>query len=282
NSFRIFVYRLCPSFSTLPSFRIFVYRLCPYFLTLPSASSFTGRSTSLQREFIHRIVGGTPARIEEYPFAVTLQRSGFQYCGGAILNEEWVLTAAHCTDAVPSGFQVVSGVTDKYDGSATKTYATVFQHEDYDDWTLENDISLLKLASPLTLGDTQAPIPTATVTDFTYGDLTVVGWGTTTEGGQTSRDLLQVSVPFVDDETCKAYYEGEVVADSMMCAGEAGKDACQGDSGGAVVNDLGDGGPYEHVGIVSWGTGCARERYPTVYTETAYFNQWINEQMARA
>ncbi|CAG0907275.1 unnamed protein product [Cyprideis torosa] len=242
-----------------------------------------GRSTPLQREFIHRIVGGRPADIEDYPFAVTLQRSGSQYCAGAILNEEWVVTAAHCTDAVPSGFQVVSGVTNKYDSSATKTSATVVQHPDYDGFTLENDISLLRLATPLTLGATQDAISTATQPQFAYGDLTVVGWGSTREGGSTVDELLQVTVPFVDDEACNDYYSssGYDIADSMICAGEAGKDSCQGDSGGPIVNDIG-GGAYEHVGIVSWGIGCAREGYPGVYSETAHFNDWINAQMARA
>ncbi|CAG0908945.1 unnamed protein product, partial [Cyprideis torosa] len=158
-----------------------------------------GRSTPLQREFIHRIVGGRPADIEDYPFAVTLQYNNFQYCAGAILSEEWVITAAHCTDGDDT-VEVVSGVTDKYDSSATKTSATVVQHPDYDGFSLENDISLLRLATPLTLGATQDAISTATQPQFAYGDLTVVGWGSTREGGSTVDELLQVTVPFVDDE----------------------------------------------------------------------------------
>ncbi|CAG0890832.1 unnamed protein product [Cyprideis torosa] len=241
-----------------------------------------GRSTLLHREFIHRIVGGSPADIEEYPFAVTLQRNNFQYCAGAILNEEWVVTAAHCTDAVPSGFQVVSGVTNKYDSSATKTSATVVQHPDYNDNTLENDISLLRLATPLTLGATQDAIPTATDEDVEYGDLIVVGWGTTSESGSDSLNLLQVTVPFVDDDTCNDLNNNGVYA-SMLCAGEAGKDACQvrrTRKRGTLVNEAGSS--FEHVGIVSWGYGCARPGRPGVYTETAFFNDWINSQMARA
>ncbi|CAG0897488.1 unnamed protein product [Cyprideis torosa] len=235
-----------------------------------------GRSSHLQKDFIHRIVGGTPADIEDFPFAVTLQESGFQYCAGAILNAEWVVTAAHCTDGSTT-VEVVSGVTDKYDGSAITTEATVFQHEDFDGWTLENDISLLKLSTPLTLDATQNSIRTATRQQFTYEDLIVVGWGTTSEDGDDSDTLLKVTVPFVDDVTCEDLNGG--ISESMLCAGEEGKDSCQGDSGGPIVNDLGDG-TYEHVGIVSWGYGCAQAGYPGVYTETAHFSDWMILQMA--
>merc|ERR1711862_616513 len=92
----------------------------------------------------------------------------------------------------------------------------------------------------------------------------VSGWGTTSEGGDTSSTLRMVSVPYVDDATCDSAYGsyGGIVADVMLCAGEAGKDSCQGDSGGPMTFN------GQHVGIVSWGVGCARAGFPGVYGQT--------------
>ena len=95
------------------------------------------------------------------------------------------------------------------------------------------------------------------------------GWGTLTEGGNTPTILQKVEVPIVSDDDCRESYGYSDVSDSMICAGEEGRDSCQGDSGGPMVC----GGFL--CGIVSWGHGCARPDYPGVYTEVSYFVDWI-------
>ena len=109
------------------------------------------------------------------------------------------------------------------------------------------------------------------------GTAVVSGWGTLSSGGSAPAKLHSVEVPLVDDAACEeAYGASEIDADSMICAGEGGKDSCQGDSGGPLTCD---GEAQVHCGIVSWGYGCADPDYPGVYAETANFVDWIEARM---
>ena len=84
--------------------------------------------------------------------------------------------------------------------------------------------------------------------------------------------LQKVTVPFVNEETCKDAYGSSSITEGMICAGKAGKDSCQGDSGGPMINLV-----REQVGIVSWGYGCAEAGYPGVYTRVSKYASWIAE-----
>ena len=95
-------------------------------------------------------------------------------------------------------------------------------------------------------------------------------------------DILQkVEVPVIPDEDCRTAYAkaGIIIREDMLCAGypEGGKDACQADSGGPLVGVQGE--TRYLAGIVSWGISCARGEYPGVYTEVAYFIDWINSKL---
>ena len=112
------------------------------------------------------------------------------------------------------------------------------------------------------------------------GDLQAIGWGTLVEGGSIPDRLQEVTVPLVTDAACRAaYLLVNYIYETMICAGEAGKDACQGDSGGPLVNTDSNGTVYL-VGLTSFGVGCARPRYPGVYTEVSFFQDWIEESIA--
>merc|ERR1712198_787750 len=154
----------------------------------------------------------------------------------------------------------------------------VILHEDYDSWTVENDICLLKLEHEATMGDhVQAiELPEAN-TEYDEGTMcTVSGWGTTSEGGHLAKTLQKVDVPVVSDKKCRHYYGADEIKDSMICAGydKGGKDSCQGDSGGPFMCGK------ELTGVVSWGYGCAEKHHPGVYTQTSYFIDWLNTNMA--
>merc|ERR1711988_1952498 len=151
----------------------------------------------------------------------------------------------------------------------------IVMHEDYDDWTVQNDICLLQLEKAATLGKHVGTIKLPNQNDeYEEGTTcTVTGWGAVKEGGHLANKLQKVDVPVVSDENCRGAYGEEEIADSMICAGldAGGKDSCQGDSGGPFM--CGD----ELSGIVSWGYGCAEAGYPGVYTQTSYFTSWVNQ-----
>lgn len=159
----------------------------------------------------------------------------------------------------------------KNDGTEQEiVLSKIIQHEDYNAFTISNDISLLKLSHPLTFNNNVASISLQSVKEYA-GDCVVSGWGTTSEGGSSPSILKYVEVPTVTDEQCREAYGHNDIDDSMICAGvpEGGKDACQGDSGGPLVCN------GYLTGIVSWGYGCARPDYPGVYSEVAYFKDWV-------
>ncbi|HEX2066249.1 MAG TPA: trypsin-like serine protease, partial [Candidatus Thermoplasmatota archaeon] len=108
--------------------------------------------------------------------------------------------------------------------------------------------------------------------------LTTIGIGTTREGGRVADQLKEVQVPVVAQSSCSAVYGGAVTA-NMFCAGQEGKDACQGDSGGFIGTRDG-GGNWVQAGIVSWGNGCARSGFPGVYTRLANLAAWAEATVA--
>ena len=115
-------------------------------------------------------------------------------------------------------------------------------------------------------------LPTGPVS-MNDGDIfQVSGWGTTSEGGETSDDLRIVSVPYINDARCDSAYGniGGIIGDVMFCAGEAGKDSCQGDSGGPLTFN------GQQIGVVSWGIGCARDGFPGVYAQIDTLLDFIN------
>lgn len=233
------------------------------------------------------IVGGQLATPGEWPWQVFIH-AGPYMCGGILIHESWVLTAAHCvTDdhdqgITPAAVWVVLGEYNrsKNDGTEQKITTTqIIIHPDYDASINNNDIALLQLATPAVLGNAVSIIPLVlTPTDDSLmavdTQATVTGWGTTAEGSMTSQELREVVVPLVSNEQCNTAYG--IITDNMLCAGyeNGGKDSCQGDSGGPLVVPTADGG-WKLAGIVSFGYGCARATYYGVYTRVARYATWI-------
>jgi secreted trypsin-like serine protease len=236
------------------------------------------------------IVGGQNAIPGQQNWQISLQaRFGQQFahiCGGSILAERWVVTAAHCVDGSnPSSLRVVAGEHRLNRLENIEQFMNLSQivvHPDYDPFTSENDIALLELSAPLILSSTRR---TATIAPFTPADSAagldapgtpskITGWGTTSEGGSISNVLKTATVPVISDEEARAAY-GDDVADSMLGAGlpEGGIDTCQGDSGGPLVLQTPSGPKL--AGLTSWGIGCARPGLPGIYTEVSFFNDFI-------
>ena len=220
------------------------------------------------------IVGGTqvdPACPNcKYDFMVSLQSTGWwgggHFCGGSLVREDWVVTAAHCVlGDSPGNIQVkiglhnVNGTT----GSVTRNVSEIIIHPNYNSNSLNNDYALLRLSSPITNFE-----PIKLVTSDNHDNepvmATTMGWGATQSGGSSSAILLEVDVPI--DDSCGSYSNSSIT-NNMVCAGfsSGGYDSCQGDSGGPLIMTNSDG-EYELIGIVSWGYGCAESQYPGVYS----------------
>ncbi|PSL53628.1 proprotein convertase P-domain-containing protein [Saccharothrix carnea] len=224
------------------------------------------------------VVGGTQATKGEFPWMVRLSMG----CGGSMLTDQLVLTAAHCVTRTGNNTSITAtyGVADLQDTSrVTRTSTYVHRSPTYATAT-GGDWAIIKLASPITGA---ALLPIATTATFNTGVFTVAGWGATREDGAQSRYLLKANVDYIDDTTCKnsgAYY-ADLIPAAELCAGvpAGGVDTCQGDSGGPMFR-RDNSGAWIQVGIVSHGNGCARPGNPGVYTEVSTFAAAINQAVA--
>ncbi|XP_073412744.1 hyaluronan-binding protein 2 [Dendrobates tinctorius] len=266
----------------------------------PTRSSSAPFSTCGLRELPSntrgRIFGGFRSQPGKHPWLASLQlkspvaslRAG-HLCGGTLIAECWILTAAHCVKPLsqPGLWRVSLG---KLDIQKKETLEQIFDvekiiiHDDFREeiFSLHNDIALIKLKKSNGRCATETRnVKTACLPDreMSPGKICdISGWGMT-EKGQTAY-LLDASVQVISVTNCsdaKSY--GKLIDSSMLCAGvpEGGIDACQGDSGGPLACEL--DGQTKVAGVVSWGEKCGVKDKPGVYTHVYRFLPWIESNM---
>ncbi|XP_058461930.1 chymotrypsin-1-like [Malaya genurostris] len=232
---------------------------------------------------LSRIVNGTDASINDYPFMVSLRGStGRHSCGGSILNENWILTAAHCVNyyTTPLLQSVQVGRTDVSSEIDESVYwiDDVIIHPFYDPSnSLIFDVALLKLKKSLVYDETIKPVqlPTEEYEELDESDLTVtlIGWGLNETDGVLPTTLQKVDYFVVPNEKCNNFHSDHVYP-NQICAAipEGGKGQCNGDSGGPLLHN------GVQVGIVSWSRKpCTIAPYPGVLTKVSYFIKFIKE-----
>uniref|UniRef100_A0A3B3ZTP9 Coagulation factor VII n=1 Tax=Periophthalmus magnuspinnatus TaxID=409849 RepID=A0A3B3ZTP9_9GOBI len=230
-----------------------------------------------------RIVGGSECPRGECPWTVLLLYKKRPFCGGVFLSPDWILTAAHCLEDIEQRhLEVVAGEHDVElsEGSEQRVQVSALHvHEHYEPSTADNDIALLRVATPLAVTSYAVPVclPTSAHAHIQLQSKSthlVSGWGRVHEAGPTSRVLKRLQVPLVRTQTCQDQ-TGLVLTRNMMCAGFLGgqQDSCKGDSGGPLVARFRE--TWFLTGVVSWGRGCARPGQYGIYTRVANYLDWI-------
>jgi len=236
-----------------------------------------------------KIIGGKPVDENQYPWLVGLtteERKLIPFCGGTILSDQTVLTAAHCTkdyEDSPEELKVLVGEHDwtMEDGEEKVSVCDIVPHPSYSRITVDSDFSLLTLCQPLTFRKEVQPICLPTQEGWVYEDVvaTIVGWGTT-EFAYASEIPREANITTLHQSTCtKAFTRPPAVSANMLCADSKYEiDSCRGDSGGPLMT-LDPGNFYVQIGVVSWGRGCADPQYPGVYARVTAQRKFIMENM---
>ncbi|KAJ1142508.1 hypothetical protein NDU88_008822 [Pleurodeles waltl] len=223
-----------------------------------------------------RIIGGYVVAKNSVTYMASVQSPSGHFCGGALVSQQWVLTAAHCFYPI-NQLTIVLGLYNlSLPGPTVQTFSVVdvALHPQYNQTSLNYDAMLLKLKvkAALTVAVKPVTLPSQGGT-FSVSLCTAYGWGVTKTNGFALSDLLQgVDIPVVNQTQCNSKYRGAITA-NMICAGVEGKDTCKGDSGGPFICS----GRLQ--GITSWGYSCATQ-FPGVYTKVANIRTWIDNILA--
>ncbi|KAG7209475.1 hypothetical protein KM043_015562 [Ampulex compressa] len=234
-----------------------------------------GLALSAQSTPITRVIGGQDAPRGKYPYQVSLRLYGSHFCGGSILDNRTILSAAHCFYFLDSPFR---GVTIHAGTNFLNETGTVYRpenvtsHANFSLSLLVDDIALIRLKKDIVFNKVIQPIALALPNTTYEGQPCVLtGWGSTILGGSSSTSLQEIRLYVENQEDCQA--EHERVRDTNICSfSRYGEGACHGDSGGPLVSN------GRQIGIVSYGRPCA-VGVPDVYTRVSSYRSWIAENI---
>ena len=235
------------------------------------------------------VVGGEPTSIGAVPWQVLVVGDrGRRLCGGSIVDPSWIVTAAHCVNGLRADqIEVFVGIStiSQRGRNSTALLSQVIIHPDYRPPSFRNDIAVLQVTTPLTLGGTTQAISLPAGLDAASWPAAgtpalISGWGATATGGQASNQLNSGRVQILTgpgDPNC-GRYGADFDVQVEICAGVPGGgiDACQGDSGGPLVVE--EAGVPVLAGVTSYGPdSCANANFPGVYARVTSFMSWLQQ-----
>ncbi|KAM4650840.1 transmembrane protease serine 6 isoform 2-T2 [Discoglossus pictus] len=238
----------------------------------------------------NRLVGGSDAKEGEWPWQASLQMRGTHMCGGTLVSDRWILSAAHCFSperySSPEVWTVYLGKLRQSRSSNNEMSFKVIRlviHPFYDEDSHDYDVALVLLdhAVPLTSPHIQPICLPASTHHFPTGSYCwVTGWGAVSEDGPNTETLQKVDVKLIGQDVCSEIYRYQITP-RMFCAGydDGSKDACQGDSGSPLVCKE-PSGRWFQAGLVSWGGGCGIPKYFGVYSRMTRLVGWIRNVTA--
>uniref|UniRef100_A0A194AM83 Snake venom serine protease n=1 Tax=Agkistrodon piscivorus TaxID=8715 RepID=A0A194AM83_9SAUR len=222
------------------------------------------------------IIGGDECNINEHRFLVALYtfRSRRFHCSGTLINQEWVLTAAHCDRKnirIKLGMHSTNVTNEDVQTRVAKKKFFCLRSKTYTKW--DKDIMLIRLKRPVNKSTHIAPVSLPSSPPSLGSVCRVMGWGTITSPDETYPDVPHcANINLLDYSVCRAAYPQLPARSRTLCAGilEGGKDSCKGDSGGPLICN----GQFQ--GIVSWGGDpCAQPHVPGHYTKVFDYTDWI-------
>ncbi|XP_074648610.1 chymotrypsinogen A-like [Tubulanus polymorphus] len=234
-----------------------------------------------------RIISGSASKTGQWPWQVSLIFRDDHTCGGTLVNEDTIVTAAHCVafsgGMTPYNWRVVIGETRRITSAKRYRVRSIEKHSGYRKFR-GNDLAIMKLAEKVFFDQTKIPacLPENTPDPISGSVCYVSGFGQTypyNEFAPSSSRLLHVDVKIVSRSTCTTVYGPRSIDSGTICAGgHSSKNACKGDSGGPLVCER-NGRWFLH-GVVSFGNvPCGQRGNPGVYTRVSSYLRWIKARM---
>ncbi|XP_072765527.1 vitellin-degrading protease [Anoplolepis gracilipes] len=233
---------------------------------------------------VERIIGGSEINIESVPYVLSIMLNDNYACSGAIINNNWAITAAHCITAANDPLKeisICSGCTILYKDCVTHNIVNFFIHENFNNVTNDYDIAAIKVTPMFTYNNFTKAIDLAPDNNvFTKWGI-VCGWGYYLKLNNNIEPILPktlrcIQIPQVERKLCsKEYKDRYIITPQMLCYGYQNgiEDACKGDSGASIVNEN-----NILLGVTSWGDGCAEMYSPGVYTNAVCLRHWIKNK----
>ena len=231
-------------------------------------------------EIDEQIVGGTDARLGQYPYQVSLRQNGRHFCGGTLVTNRHVVTAAHCIHGIVSppfkDFTVVTGTVTLSSGGQVHAVKSAVYNPDFKPSSSEsyrNDVAVVTLASPVSINANQKPIPLVSSDPPVGATLRMTGWGkTNANAGNVPNTLQTTTVNLLNNADCQNRMGIRIYPGQLCTYNKKGVGICMGDSGGPLVYN------GQLVGIASFVIPCAKG-YPDAYTRVSQYKSFINRNL---